>query len=242
MFFPRRREIIEGHNRTSRHFGPAATRQRACRMMFEHLEDRVVPTFLVPVSYAAGANPTGIAVADFNGDGKSDMAVVNNAVAGTVGIMLSNGDGTFQPKVDYAAGPTALDARAGDFNGDGKLDLAVVGSQGVNVLLGNGDGTFGAPTTYATGVGSHALVIGDFNNDGKLDIATMNSGTASVLLGNGDGTFQPHHGRRIRRQHEPDRRRFQPRRQSRPGHVEHRQRRHHHPPEGPRRRDRSIRR
>ena len=57
-----------------------------------------------PSSYAAGTSPAGIAVADFNGDGKSDMAVVNNAVAGTVGIMLSNGDGTFQPKVDYAAG------------------------------------------------------------------------------------------------------------------------------------------
>ncbi|MCA1685642.1 MAG: VCBS repeat-containing protein [Planctomycetia bacterium] len=192
MLLSRRREINDGLNRTFRRVGQAAKRRRACRMMIEHLEDRTVPTFLTPVSLAAGANPSGIAVADYNGDGKSDLAVVTNPVAGTVGVMLSNGNGTFQPRVDYAAGPGSLDARAADFNGDGKLDLAVVGSQGVNILLGNGDGSLGAPTQYATGAGSHALVIGDFNNDGKPDIATMNSGTASVLLGNGGGTFQPH--------------------------------------------------
>jgi hypothetical protein len=192
MFLPRRLETIGGHTGTARRTGPAAVRKRACRLMVEHLEDRAVPTFLVPASFAAGTNPAGIAVADYNGDGKSDMAVVNNAVAGTVGIMVSNGDGTFRPKVDYAAGASPLDARAGDFNGDGKIDLAVVGSQGVNILLGNGDGSFGAPTLYATAFGSHAIVVGDFNHDGKPDVATMNSGTASVLLGNGDGTFQPH--------------------------------------------------
>lgn len=158
----------------------------------EALEDRAVPAFLAPTSFSSGLNPSGIAVADYNGDGKDDMAVVNNAVAGTVGIMLSNGDGTFQPKVDYAAGASSLDAKAGDFNGDGKLDLAIVGAQGVNILVGNGDGTFSAPTLYAAGFGSHAIVLGDFNNDGKLDVATMNSGTASVLLGNGDGTLQTH--------------------------------------------------
>lgn len=192
MFFPRRRDCINGRTWTSRLRSKAAKRQRTCRLAFEPLEDRAVPTFLAPVSYPVGTNPNGVAVADFNGDSKSDLAVVNTGVASTVGIMLSNGDGTFQPRVDYAAGAGSLDARTGDFNGDGKIDLAVVGSQGVNVLLGKGDGSFGAPTQYAAGPGSHALVIGDFNNDGKSDIATMNSGTASVLLGNGDGTFQPH--------------------------------------------------
>jgi hypothetical protein len=192
MFLPRRRENLGGHGQPSRRSIPASRRRRACRMAFDHLEDRVVLSFLPPVSYAAGTGPSGIAVADYNGDGKSDLAIVNNAVAGTVGIMLSNGNGTFQPRVDYAAGPSSLDARPGDFNRDGKLDLAVVGSQGVSILLGNGDGSFGAPTTYTTGAGSHELVVGDFNNDGIPDVATMNSGSASVLLGNGDGTFQPH--------------------------------------------------
>lgn len=163
------------------------------RPQLEGLEERLAPAFLSPLSYTAGTAPAAIAVSDYNADGKSDMAVVNNAVAGTVGIMISNGDGTFQPMIDYAAGPYATDAKAGDFNSDGKIDLAVVGTTGtVNILLGNGDGSFAAPASYQTGVGSHALVVGDFNNDGKFDVATMNSGSASVLLGNGDGTFQAH--------------------------------------------------
>ena len=55
------------------------------------------------------ANPAGIAVGDFNGDGKDDMAVVNQAVAGGVGVMLSNGDGTLQPPVNYPAGANTVD-------------------------------------------------------------------------------------------------------------------------------------
>src|SRR5581483_6461013 len=119
-----------------------------CRPALVLLEDRTVPAFLPPVSYAVGANPAGIAVGDFNGDGRDDLAVVNNAVAGTVSILLSNADGSFQPGVSYAAGANAVDAAADDLNGDGKADLVVVGS-GVDVLLGNGDGTFAAPAAYA---------------------------------------------------------------------------------------------
>jgi len=163
------------------------------RRGIEALEDRMVPAFLSPMSYATGTNPAGIAVGDFNGDGRDDMAVVNNAAAGTVGILLSNADGTFQPAVSYAAGTGAIDAAAGDLNGDGKADLVVVGG-GVDVLLGNGDGTFAAPVAYAAQI-PHSVKLGDFNNDGKLDVGTVSGsffsgGLASVFLGNGDGTLQ----------------------------------------------------
>jgi hypothetical protein len=158
----------------------------------ENLEERAVPAFLAPADFAAGANPYGIAVGDFNGDGKSDMAVANGNVAGSVSILLSNGDGTFAAPLSFAAGANPYDATAGDFNADGKADLAVTSASGtVNVLMGNGDGTFGAPTMYAVGASSHSVKIGDFNNDSRPDIATMNYNSASVLLGNGDGTFQP---------------------------------------------------
>ncbi|HEX3150085.1 MAG TPA: VCBS repeat-containing protein [Gemmataceae bacterium] len=152
-----------------------------------------MPTFLAPVSYSATAGASNITVGDFNGDHKDDLAVVNYGVSGVIGILIGNGDGTFQPEVDYPAGAYPGDAKAADLNGDGVLDLAVSSTTGtVNVLLSNGNGTFGSPTSYAANFGAHSIQVGDFNNDGKLDLTTMNSGTASVLLGNGDGTFQNH--------------------------------------------------
>src|SRR3982751_4306224 len=127
------------HNNNSitvvRSVRPSA-RNRA-RLAVEGLEGRVVPAFLTPVSYAAGANPAGIAVGDLNGDGRDDMAAVSQSAAGTAGVLLRNADGTFQPRVDCRAGGSPVDAAAGDLNGDGKLDLVVVGT-GASVLLGNG--------------------------------------------------------------------------------------------------------
>ncbi len=146
-----------------------------------------------------GSAPDGIAVGDFNGDGKLDLAVANEG-SNTVTILLGNGDGTFTqaPSSPIAVGTGPQAIAAGDFNADGKLDLAVAdGANGLNshvtILLGNGDGTFtqapGSP--IAVGTGPDALAVGDFNGDGKLDLAVANavSSNVTILLGNGDGTF-----------------------------------------------------
>jgi uncharacterized repeat protein (TIGR01451 family) len=155
-----------------------------------------------------GTSPAAVVVADFNSDGKPDIAVANSG-SGNVNILLNNGDGTFKPTVNFDAGmtsPTFIDVS--DFNQDGIQDLAIwslslspgpVGST-LSILLGNGDGTFQAPKTTAlpAPVDQYTLdlAIADFNLDHKPDLAVLvhdtNGGAARILLlaGNGDGTFK----------------------------------------------------
>lgn len=145
---------------------------------------------------AVGVKPAAAVVADFNGDGKPDLAVANNT-DGTVTILLGNGDGTFTPAakspIAVGAGPDAL--VVGDFNVDGKPDLAVAngGAGTVSVLLGNGDGTFTAASGSPVAVGTtpDALAVADFSNSGHPSLAVANAGSNSVMFlpGNGDGTF-----------------------------------------------------
>ena len=158
-------------------------------------------TFTAAAGPQVGVAPTQVVVGDFNGDGKADLAVSNAGAqanntfpAGTVTILLGNGDGTFTPQANSpTTGFQAQSLVTGDFNGDGVADLAVVNGQSntVTILLGNGDGTFTAGQSPATGSGAYEIAIGDFNGDGVPDLAVSNfyDNTVSVLLGNGDGTF-----------------------------------------------------
>jgi hypothetical protein len=141
-------------------------------------------------------------VADFNGDGKPDLA---GAGAG-VRVMLNNGDGTFRPLVEYPTGKPTQDIAVGDLNGDGKLDLVATNLDqqiGLTVLLGNGDGSFGAASNIAndTGLDAPSLALADFDHDGRLDAVVAHQiacFTAPCVVGNsislwrgiGDGTFQ----------------------------------------------------
>jgi hypothetical protein len=80
--------------------------------------------FQAVVNYPTGSTPFSVAVADFNGDGKLDLAVANE-LSGTVSILLGKGDGTFRRQIDYATLRFPISVAVGDFNGDGKPDLAL---------------------------------------------------------------------------------------------------------------------
>ena len=121
-----------------------------------------------------------VAVGDFNGDGKLDLAVANiQQLAGNVSVLLGNGDGTFQAAQNFDAGDRGpASVAVGDFNGDGKPDLArgerSSRATASSVLLGNGDGTFQTAQNFAAGSSPVSVAVGDFNGDGKPDLAVAN--------------------------------------------------------------------
>ncbi len=141
--------------------------------------------------------PTDLVAADFNGDGKLDLATASCETQ-DLSIVLGNGDGTFSAVTSFAIGPCDLSFLvgivAGDFNGDSKLDLATANGHTVSILLGNGDGTFGAHADFITGTAAERIAVGDFNGDGKLDLVTANpqGNNISILLGQGGGVFATH--------------------------------------------------
>jgi hypothetical protein len=110
---------------------------------------------------------------DFNHDGKLDVAALVSPLsgAGTVAVLLGNGDGTFQTPIITSTQSSPEAMIVGDFNSDGNLDLAVVGEGNeIQIFLGHGDGSFAAPVVTALTNAGSALAAADFNGDGKLDI------------------------------------------------------------------------
>lgn len=150
--------------------------------------------------YSTGSNAAGpVAVADVNGDGKPDLLVGNIGTAtaqGSVGVLLGNGDGTFQAVKTYPVGGYGVQSLVVlDINKDGRPDVIVAQQAGVSILLGKGDGSFGAPSTIPIAF-LHSLAVADVNSDGNPDLllaigcgVDCVSPGAGVLLGKGDGTF-----------------------------------------------------
>jgi PKD repeat protein len=153
--------------------------------------------FADATSFPSVAGAFGLAVGDFNGDGKLDVAVAG-LFANAVAIHLGNGAGGLTLSGTYPTLPDAfaVGVATADFNGDGKLDLVVTdfSTSDVELFPGNGDGTFGTATILPlVGAGStpQSIVAADFNGDGKPDFAVANrlSNDVDVFLNNGTGSF-----------------------------------------------------
>jgi Tol biopolymer transport system component len=149
-------------------------------------------SFNAPTGYLTGTQPRSVVVADFNEDGKSDLAAANLGES-NLSVLLGTGTGSFGSHTTFPTGTSPDSVAIGDFNDDDHLDLAVAneGSHNVSLLLGAGNGSFGAPTNFATGWQPVFVAAGDFNADGKPDLAVANtvSNSVSILLGTGLGGF-----------------------------------------------------
>jgi hypothetical protein len=133
-----------------------------------------------------------IAGADFNHDGKLDLAMITGAAFPGVTVFLNTGHNSFSgSSFDLPNQPTML--AAGDFNNDGYADLALAIGNEVDIYLNKKDGTFTGPTIYTVGATPTFILVSDVNHDGNRDLIVTNydSGDISVLLGKGDGSFAP---------------------------------------------------
>lgn len=168
-------------------------------------------TFLPPVFSAVDARPgrpvggalhgyQDYTAADFNGDGKLDLALTRFE-DGTVSIFLGRGDGTFAAPIVSKAGVSVTGLVAADLDGDGIIDLAV-GAQGVfekldagegvMFLRGLGDGTFAAPVAFAPHRFPFSLAVGDMNGDGLPDLVFVDgNNSVGVMLNGGGANFLP---------------------------------------------------
>src|SRR5579883_3382642 len=155
------------------------------------------PSFAPQQTFATGPGPGPVAVGDFNGDGKLDIAIANSR-DNTVSVLLNTTPTgatmpSFAPQRTFTTSSALSSVAVGDFNGDGKPDLAATnggfGTDTVSVLLnmtptGATVPSFAAQRTFATGSAPDSVAVGDLNGDGKPDLAIANfrSGTVSVLL------------------------------------------------------------
>lgn len=151
-----------------------------------------------PITIPCGGSPRSITCADFNQDGKADLAVSHDIVANNVRILTGVGTGSFVSSGTVTVGQLPWVIASADMNSDGKIDLITANgdSNHVAVAFGNGNGTFLPHTKYTVTNNPSGLCIGDFNIDGHPDVATANynngSGTSvAVLLGSSSGALSP---------------------------------------------------
>jgi hypothetical protein len=165
--------------------------------------------YRLSATYAVGAGPVSVALADVNGDRNLDIVALNR-LDKTATVMLGVGDGTFRQPMTFPLAGAPIAVAVGDLNKDGKLDLAVLEDCGsakcsqagsLEILLGGGDGSFQSAASYPVGYSPASIAVGAIHGDKNLDLVVANrcgkdascqsTGTATVLIGDGTGKFTP---------------------------------------------------
>ena len=153
-------------------------------------------TFLAAANYAVGKLPTAVAIGDFSGLGRRDVAV---ALSGqdAVALLYNKGKGELQEPLKIPTVPAPGSIAVADFNGDERDDLLIasISQTQATLLLSKGDDDFDAPQTLDLGYVPFFVTAADVNNDGKPDFITcpwQRSGPSQlgVYLGKGGGKFE----------------------------------------------------
>jgi hypothetical protein len=153
-------------------------------------------TFRPVSTFESGLLPISISVADFNRDGRPDVAVANGGYFSSIAVHLGNGDGTFSAPSVPARGSERkfTSVASGDLNHDGKPDLAFTGDQSaaVSTMFGVGDGTFADRNDIPLPDYPYPSFVGiwDLDHDGNGDLV-VEGDSVYVLMGKGDGSFRP---------------------------------------------------
>lgn len=149
------------------------------------------PDFNPAVNYNVNHSPVSVAVGDFNGDGNSDIAVVNSSK--NVSLLLGDGKGNFGSAVDLNVGNYPTSITTGDINGDGYPDLVTISStiNNATISFGDGKGNFNPGLSFSVGRYPTAVAIGNFNHKKTSDlvVANYNLPVVSVLLKDSLGGF-----------------------------------------------------
>jgi hypothetical protein len=149
-----------------------------------------------PEELPAGIDPCSLSVADFDGDGRPDLAVPNSDFwmfpGGThvANVLRGHGNGKFADTQAHPAGeelPVGL--AVGDFDGDGRVDIATANADSLKafVLRNTGGMGFAAPSGIHVAAAAHSMLAGDLNHDGLDDAVVNTPSGVAILLGSPSG-------------------------------------------------------